>query len=88
MYNLSVRVEIFREDDIYVALSPELNVSSFCETIEEAKSAIKEAIEAFIEECEVMGTLDDILEEAGFTKNLDMWISRSPIAEERIALAM
>jgi predicted RNase H-like HicB family nuclease len=88
MYNLSVRVEIFREDDIYVALSPELNVSSFGETIEEAKSAIKEAIEAFIEECEVMGTLDDILEEAGFTKNLDMWISRSPIAEERIALAM
>ena len=83
-----MRVEIFREDDIYVALSPELNVSSFGETIEEAKSAIKEAIEAFIEECEVMGTLDDILEEAGFTKNLDMWISRSPIAEERIALAM
>ncbi len=30
--NLSVRVEIFKEDDVYTALSPELNVSSFGET--------------------------------------------------------
>jgi hypothetical protein len=26
--NLSIRVEIFKEDDVYVALSPELNVQS------------------------------------------------------------
>jgi predicted RNase H-like HicB family nuclease len=88
MRNLSVRVEIFKEGDVYVALSPELNVSSFGETVEEAKSAIKEAIEAFIEECEKMGTLDDVLEEAGFTRDLDMWVSRVPIVQERIALAM
>lgn len=30
--NLSIRVEIFKEDDVYVALSPKLNVSSFGET--------------------------------------------------------
>ena len=58
--NLSIRVEIFKEDDMYVALSPELNVSSFGETIDEAKESIKEAIEAFLEECQEMGTLDGI----------------------------
>ncbi len=26
--NISVRIEIFKEEDVYVALSPELNVSS------------------------------------------------------------
>ena len=30
---------------------------AFDQTIEEAKSAIREAIEAFMEECERMGTL-------------------------------
>ena len=88
MSNYSIRVEIFKDGDVYVAWSPELNVSSFGETIEEAKSAIREAIEAFVEECEAMGTLKDVLEEAGFTKDMDVWMSRIPIAEERLALAV
>jgi predicted RNase H-like HicB family nuclease len=70
MSNFSIRIEIFKEGEEYVAFSPELNVSSFGETIEEAKLAIKEAIEAFMEECEKMGTLGDVLEEAGFKRNM------------------
>ena len=35
---ISVRIEVFKEGDIYIALSPELNVSSFGETIEDAKN--------------------------------------------------
>lgn len=88
MNNFSIRVEIFKDGDVYVAWSPELNVSSFGETIEEAKSAIREAIEAFVEECGTMGTLEDVLEEAGFIKDMGVWVSRSPIAEERLALAV
>jgi len=65
---ISLKVEIFKEGDAYVALSPELNVSSFGETVEEAKRSIKEALEAFIEECERMGTLEAILEESGFSR--------------------
>ncbi|MCU0288530.1 MAG: type II toxin-antitoxin system HicB family antitoxin [Acidobacteria bacterium] len=68
---LSIRVEIFKEDDVYVALSPELNVSSFGETIYEAKESIKEAIELFLEECREMGTLNEVLEESGFLKMED-----------------
>ena len=49
--NISVRLEIFKEGDVYVALSPELDLSSFGDTIEEAKASFKEAFEAFIEEC-------------------------------------
>lgn len=83
-----VRIEIFKEDDAYVAVSPELNVSSFGETLVDAKNSIKEALEAFFEECESMGTLEDVLEEAGFSKMNDSWESRKPIEEESFTLAL
>jgi predicted RNase H-like HicB family nuclease len=86
--NISVRIEIFKEGDVYVALSPELNVSSFGETIDDAKKSFKEALEAFIEECQEMGTLEEVLEESGFSKINNSWESRKPIVEENLALAM
>ncbi len=86
--NLSLKIEIFKEGDVYVALSPELNVSSFGDTIADAKTSFKEAMEAFIEECRAMGTLEEILEEAGFLKNDNSWVSRTPVAEENLALAI
>lgn len=85
---LSVRIEVFKEGDVYVALSPELNVSSFGDTIEDAKRSVREAIEAFVEECERMGTLEDVLEESGFSKINDSWESRRPVVEEELAFAM
>lgn len=85
--NISIRIEIFKEGDVYVALSPELNVSSFGETIEDAKKSTREAIEAFIEECERMGTLEEVLEESGFIKVDDSWESRKPVSEESLAIA-
>jgi predicted RNase H-like HicB family nuclease len=66
--NISARISIFKEGDVYVALSPELNVSSFGDTIEDARGCLKEAIEAFVEECQEMGTLEEVLEESGFSK--------------------
>jgi len=47
--NIIFRVEIFEEGGHYVSLCPELNVSSFGDTIEEAKKSIKEAVELFLE---------------------------------------
>ena len=86
--NLSIRIEIFKEGDVFVALSPDLNVSSFGDTVEEAKESIQEAIEAFLEECQEMGTLNEILEESGFLKTDDTWKSRRPVSEENLALAV
>jgi len=86
--DISVRIEIFKEGDVFVALSPELNVSSFGETIEDARNSLKEAVEAFIEECQKMGTLEEVLEESGFSKINNSWKSRKPLAEEDLALAV
>ncbi len=86
--NIHLKIEIFKEDDVYVALAPELNVSSFGETIDEAKASLKEAIEAFVEACEQMGTLDEVLEESGFHKINNVWTFKKPVAEEEFALAI
>ena len=88
MQQLNIKVEIFKEDDIYVALCPSLNVSSFGESIEEAKKSLVEALEIFIEECSEMGTLDQVLEESGFTRDNQTWKPRETVIEERVALAI
>ena len=87
MQKVIFRVEIFREGDLYVSLCPELNVSSFGETVEKARHSLYEAIEAFIEECEAMGTLEEVMEEAGFVKEHDAWVYRKPLIEEVISIA-
>jgi len=35
-----------------------------------------------------MGTLEDVLEESGFSKTGDSWKPRKPVAEEDLALAL
>jgi predicted RNase H-like HicB family nuclease len=76
------RAEFFREGDLYVGFAPELSVSSFGETLEEAKRSLREAVEAFLEECEALGSLEEVLEEAGFVKQDDHWLPRQPVAAE------
>jgi len=40
---------IEREDNMYVALCPELDIASQGDTVEEARNNLKEAIESFFE---------------------------------------
>ena len=84
---ITVEVKVFREGDVYVALCPELNVSSFGDDIESAKQSLREALEAFFEECEALGTLQEVLEEAGFVKERNRWILEEPVITERIAFS-
>ena len=63
---LAFHAEFFEEDDVYVGLCPELNVSSFGDDVEDAKRSLLEAVQAFAEACEEMGTLEEVLEESGF----------------------
>ena len=84
-----VRVEIFKEDDQYVAISPELSVSSFGDSPEEAKASLTEAISLFLEECERMGTLNEVMEEAGFNhliKPVPQWVAPEPLAIEELKI--
>lgn len=75
------RAETFKEGKLFVSLSPELGVSSFGETAKEAKDSLKEAVELFLEECERLGTLKEVLNEAGFKTQGKAWIPPRPKIE-------
>ncbi len=64
--NIRFTCQLSREDDTVVALCPEFNVSSFGDTPEEAVASLHEAVTLFLEECQRIGTLEIILEEAGY----------------------
>ncbi len=59
---------IFKEGRAFVAQALELNVSSCGSTKDKALSNLKEAVRLFLEEAEKMGTLDQILDEAGYAR--------------------
>ena len=86
MSKISLEIKVFKEGDVYVALCPELNVSSYGDDIESAKESLREALEAFLEECEEMGTLQEVLEDAGFVKEKESWILEEPVIKEKIAM--
>ena len=86
MTRVVYRAEIFREGDVYVGLSPDLDVSSFGDTPQDAADSLQEAIEAFLEGCEYLGTLDEVLEESGFEKGKDAWKLRERVTEDRVAV--
>jgi len=57
--------QIFKEGRTFVAHTRELDVSSCGGTRQNALRNLKEAVRLFLEEAERIGTLQQILEEAG-----------------------
>lgn len=85
---ISFTSHIWREDNLFVAHTPELDVSSAGETPEIAKAHLREAVGAFVEEAERMGTLREILEESGFRQEARSWQPRKVISVEEMHLAL
>ena len=59
---------IFKEGRTYVAHALELDVSSCAGSQDKAIRNLREVVRLFLEEAEKMGTLEQILEEAGYSK--------------------
>ena len=86
MVQVNYLSEVFKEGDQYVGLSPHLNASSFGDTPEEARNSLQEAVEAFLEGCGDLGTLNIVFEESGFHKAGDIWRLGDRVSEERVAI--
>jgi len=87
MVPIDFDIIVFKEDKVYVAYCPELEVSSCGNSVEHAKEMLKTAVRLFIEEAEKMGTLEDILNEANYAKDTSgKWIPPKLIATESASL--
>ena len=75
--------QIWKEGNMYTAYCPELDVGSCGETVAKAQKNLREALEIFIDETARMGTLEEILEEAGYdpTSADEILIRRREIIE-------
>ena len=74
--------------EAYQAYCPELVVTAFGDTAEEAKATLRREIGAYLEDCEGLGILDEVLIEAGFYDNDDVWMSAlvTPPKEPKITI--
>jgi predicted RNase H-like HicB family nuclease len=80
--SLNFIIQIWKENKLYIAYSALLDISSCGETIEIAKKNLYEALEAFIQEAKIKGTLNEILLEAGFKHLNNNWESPSLVTFE------
>ena len=78
--------QIFKEGRAFVAHTPELDVSSCGGTKEKAMRNLKEAVRLFLEESEKMGTLERILEEAGYLKRRGRLEGPKLVSTRRVSL--
>ena len=79
---------IVKEGRTYVAHALELDVSSCGGTKEKALKNLKQAVRLFLEEAEKMGTLDQILEEAGYRGGKEKTATRNFISVQRVILPL
>lgn len=87
MISVPYTSQLFEEDDQIVALCPELNVSSFGDTYDQALESLQEAVALFLEECQRMNTLELVLEEAGYRRDPTdpaRWQVRQPVQINRL----
>ena len=79
---------IFKEGRTFVAHALELDVSSCAGTKEKALRNLKEAVRLFLEEAEKMGTMEQILVEAGYGKRKQKIAPPNFISVQRVTLPL
>jgi predicted RNase H-like HicB family nuclease len=80
--------QIFKEGRTFVAHTRELDLSSCGGTQQKALQNLKEAVRLFLDEAEKMGTLQQILEEAGYLKRKSKLQGPKFIATQRVSMPL
>lgn len=88
MEDFSFDVHIFKEGDTYVAHVPALDVSSCGATDDEARRNIRDAVRGFLASSADLGTLDEILEEAGYQREGDKWVAPEFVSVDRLSMSL
>jgi hypothetical protein len=84
----AIPVVYFKEGTVIIAHCVPLDVSSCGHDLQEAQHNIRDAVAGFIEACEDMGTLEEVLEESGFVKQGENWIPPSLLSTDSVDLPL
>ena len=88
MEDFSFDVHIFKERNTYVAYVPALDVSSCGATDDEARRNIRDAVSGYLETSADMGTLDEILQEAGYERQGEHWRAPEFVSVDRLTMSI
>lgn len=77
--NLRLTEELWREGNMYVSFCPELDIASCGETVAQAKKNLIEVILINLEEAAKLGTLADLLREAGLDEIQGVFMARKKL---------
>lgn len=69
------RIEELRVESSFQAICPELLITAFGDTPQEARNALRQQVAEYLEDCDNLGALDEALIEAGFYFDGDVWMS-------------
>jgi predicted RNase H-like HicB family nuclease len=86
--DIEFTTQIFKEGRLFVAYTRELDVSSCGGTQKKAVHNLKEAVRLYLEEAEKMGTLDQILGEAGYLKRKSKLQGPKFITTQRLSMPL
>ncbi len=81
--DIEYTVQIWKEGSQFVAHAMPLDVMSSGPTPEEARKALDEAVHLFLITAADFGTLEEVLQEAGYDLKEGVWISPPWVAIER-----
>ena len=86
MDKIVYQIEESRQGSSWEAYCPELVITGFGDSAEEARQALRAEIGAYLEDCEKLGILDAVLIDAGFYDNDEVWMSSlvTPPREPRL----
>jgi predicted RNase H-like HicB family nuclease len=85
---IETNIRIWREGKQLVAHALPIDVASSSDTPESARAALHEALELFIASARDQGTLDEVLEECGYTLSGTRWTAPKIIAQQHELLAV
>jgi len=88
MHNIPYTVHTFKEGETYVAYVPELDLSSCGATNDEARKNIRDAAQGFLQTSAEMGTLNELLEEAGYVQEGDTWRAPEFVSLDRVVASV
>ena len=77
--NLKLTEELWREGNMVVPFCPELDIASCGETVAQAKKNLLEVILINLEEAMALGTLPDLLREAGLDEIQGVFMARKEL---------
>ncbi|HEX3355951.1 MAG TPA: hypothetical protein VHS31_03125 [Tepidisphaeraceae bacterium] len=86
--NIETTTRVWREGKQFIAHALPLDVASAGDSPEAARRALQEAVELFIATAREQGTLDDVLEECGYTLQGDKWVAPQIVAQQQDVLAV